>query len=132
MSEALKGVGAITLFVEDLAAAKAFYRDVFGLTALVEDDDAVAFGFGGTILNVLRAQAAGELVEQAAVGSAEAGARSMLTVWVDDADATVAELTGHGVTLLNGPVDRPWGQRTAAFADPAGHVWEIAQHLAPA
>jgi uncharacterized glyoxalase superfamily protein PhnB len=31
------------------------------------------------------------------------------------------------VKLLNGPMDRPWGIRTAAFADPAGHVWEIAK-----
>jgi len=35
----------------------------------------------------------------------------------------------HGVTLLNGPVDRPWGRRTAAFADPSGNVWEVAQIL---
>jgi uncharacterized glyoxalase superfamily protein PhnB len=33
------------------------------------------------------------------------------------------------VALLNGPIDRPWGRRTAAFADPAGNVWEIAQIL---
>jgi hypothetical protein len=29
---------------------------------------------------------------------------------------------------VNGPVDRPWG-RNAAFADPAGHAWEVAQLL---
>jgi catechol 2,3-dioxygenase-like lactoylglutathione lyase family enzyme len=33
------------------------------------------------------------------------------------------------VELLNGPLDREWGVRTAAFADPDGHVWEIAQEL---
>jgi uncharacterized glyoxalase superfamily protein PhnB len=32
-----------------------------------------------------------------------------------------------GVDLVNGPIDRPWGRRTASFADPSGHVWEIAQ-----
>ena len=31
-----------------------------------------------------------------------------------------------GVTLLNGPMDRPWGIRTASFSDPGGHIWEIA------
>ena len=30
----------------------------------------------------------------------------------------------------NGPIDRVWGMRTAAFADPDGHVWEVAQQLA--
>jgi uncharacterized glyoxalase superfamily protein PhnB len=41
----------------------------------------------------------------------------------------ISELEQHSVKLINGPVDRPWGRRTAAFADPAGHVWEIAQVL---
>jgi uncharacterized glyoxalase superfamily protein PhnB len=33
------------------------------------------------------------------------------------------------VSLLNGPLDRPWGVRTATFTDPDGHIWEIAQEL---
>jgi uncharacterized glyoxalase superfamily protein PhnB len=28
--------------------------------------------------------------------------------------------------LLNGPMNRPWGIRTAAFTDPDGHIWEVA------
>ena len=51
---------------------------------------------------------------------------------VDDVDATAADLAARNVALLNGPVDRPWGIRTAAFADPAGHVWEIAGPIAGA
>ena len=31
--------------------------------------------------------------------------------------------------LINGPLDRPWGVRTITFADPGGHIWEIAQDL---
>ena len=50
-----------------------------------------------------------------------------LTITVDDVDAVCARLAAHGVTLLNGPIDRPWGVRTACFADPAGHIWEIAK-----
>jgi uncharacterized glyoxalase superfamily protein PhnB len=48
-------------------------------------------------------------------------------VSVEDVDAACRELAGLGVALLNGPMDRPWGIRTAAFADPDGHVWEFAQ-----
>ena len=55
-----------------------------------------------------------------------------LTVWVDDADAACAELATRGAALLNGPMNREWGMRTAAFADPDGHVWEIAQELTQA
>jgi uncharacterized glyoxalase superfamily protein PhnB len=50
---------------------------------------------------------------------------------VDDADEVCARLRQLGVSLLNGPTDRPWGRRTAAFADPSGHVWEVAQVLKP-
>ena len=57
------------------------------------------------------------------------GARVLLTIKVADVDAVCATLQARGVTLLNGPIDRPWGRRTAAFADPSGHVWEVAQEL---
>jgi uncharacterized glyoxalase superfamily protein PhnB len=53
--------------------------------------------------------------------------RFQLTLGVYDVDATCEELRARGVELLNGPVDRPWGIRTASFRDPAGHVWEIAR-----
>ena len=48
------------------------------------------------------------------------------TLEVEDVDAMCAELATRGVTLLNGPIDRPWGIRTASFMDPGGHIWEIA------
>jgi len=127
--EALDGLGAITLFTEDLARTAAFYRDVFGLALLFEDDTSAVFGFGATVINVLQADAAHELVEPAPVGGPDAGRRMQLTIWVENADAVCAQLHEHGVTLLNGPVDRPWGKRTAAFADPGGHVWEVAQDI---
>jgi len=37
-----------------------------------------------------------------------------------------ATLKERGVELLNGPMDRPWGPRTASFRDPSGQIWEIA------
>jgi catechol 2,3-dioxygenase-like lactoylglutathione lyase family enzyme len=126
---ALVGLGAITVFSEDLARTAAFYRDVFGLALLFEDDTSAVFRFGATLINVLQADAAHELIEPAPVGGPDAGRRVQLTIWVVDADAVCAQLHVHGVTLLNGPVDRPWGKRTAAFADPGGHVWEVAQDI---
>jgi lactoylglutathione lyase len=116
-------VGAITLFSEDVARSKAFYVKAFGLEPIYEDGDAVGFRFGETIVNLLREPAAAAMIAPATVGD---GARLQLTIWVDDVDAEAAKL---GVPLLNGPIDRPWGQRTVAFADPDGHVWELAQTI---
>jgi len=120
-------IGAITLFVEDLEAATQFYREVFGLPLKFEDDDSAVFDFGNTIINLLRTTAARELIEPAVVASREGGSRLQLTIQVDDVDATSAELATRGVELLNGPMNRPWGVRTASFSDPGGHIWEIAQ-----
>src|SRR3954452_2908125 len=124
------GISAITLFVEDLVAAKEFYERAFGLSVIFGDDDSAAYQFGPTIVNLLKVSAAPELIEPARVATADAGTRAQLTVTVDDVDARCAELESRGVQLLNGPMDRPWGVRRAAFADPPGHVWELAQPIA--
>jgi len=46
---------------------------------------------------------------------------------VEDVNVMCAELVTRGVELLNGPMDRTWGLRTASVRDPGGHFWEIAQ-----
>jgi catechol 2,3-dioxygenase-like lactoylglutathione lyase family enzyme len=119
-------ISAITLFAEDLPATKRFYEEVFGLPIHYEDDASAVFKFGETLINLLRVEAARELIEPARVAPPDAGARSQFTITVDDVDAVCEELRRRGVDLLNGPLDRPWGIRTAAFRDPAGNVWEIA------
>jgi catechol 2,3-dioxygenase-like lactoylglutathione lyase family enzyme len=122
-----RGIFAITLFVEDLAAAKQFYREVFGLPVEFEDANSAVFKFENTLINLLASTAAPELIEPAVVAGREAGSRHVLTIQVDDVDTMCAELLRRGVALLNGPMDRPWGIRTASFRDPGGYIWEIAK-----
>ena len=122
-----KAISAITLFVEDLAATKAFYQEAFGLPVAFEDADSAVFKFGDTLINLLKVGEAPELIAPAPVAPPEAGSRFQFTISVDDVDAMCDELRRRGVELLNGPMDRPWGIRTAAFRDPAGHIWEIAK-----
>ena len=129
MNASLKSVGAITLFVEDPRRSQSFYEKVFALPVIWEDEDSAVFEFENTLVNLLKVSAARELIEPGSVASREAGSRFQLTIWVDDADAVSAELAQHGVELLNGPMDREWGVRTASFTDPDGHIWEIAQKL---
>ena len=126
-----KRIDAITLFVEDLDAAKAFYRDVFGLPIHFENADSAVFKFGQTVINLLRVTNADELISPAMVASPAAGSRMVFTVGVDDVDGMVGVLEERGVELLNGPMDRPWGIRTASFVDPAGYIWEIAAEGKP-
>ena len=119
-------ITAITVFVEDLEAAKRFYREVFELPVVFEDDNSAVFRFGETVVNLLNVSEAPGLVEPATVASRDAGVRFQFTLAVDDVDAMCEQLKARGVELLNGPLDRPWGIRTASFRDPGGHIWEIA------
>jgi catechol 2,3-dioxygenase-like lactoylglutathione lyase family enzyme len=121
------GIFAITIFVEDLQAAKEFYQRVFGLPVEFEDDNSAVFKFGTTYINLLKATEAQGLIEPAKVADQEAGSRFVFTIHVEDVDGMCAELAARGVKLLNGPMDRPWGIRTASFVDPGGHIWEIAK-----
>ena len=129
MNLALNKVDVVNLFVEDLAGTSAFYQEIFGLRPAFEDDGASVFTFENVTVCLTDASGARDLVAPAAVASSGAGSRFVLAAFVDDVEAACAELEQRGVALLNGPVDRPWGVRTAAFADPAGHIWEIAQDL---
>jgi len=125
----LNSVHVITLFFEDVAGAKTFYERVFDAPVVYEDEDSLVLGFSGVMVNLLKLGSAPELVEPNAVAPAKDGVSVLLTIEVQDVDGVCQVLREHGVSLLNGPIDRPWGRRTAAFADPSGHVWEVAQVL---
>ena len=125
------GIGAITLFTEDLDRSKSFYQDVFGLPVFFADENSAVFKFENTVINLLEIPAARELIAPGTVASRDAGSRAQFTIEAGDVDAVCAELARRGVELLNGPVNRPWGVRTASFTDPGGHIWEIAGPATP-
>jgi lactoylglutathione lyase len=123
------GIDAITLFVEDLAETKQWYSAFLGKAPMFEDPNSVVFGFGPTVVNLLHVSAVPDLIEPAAAALRTDGSGVVLTLAVDDVDAMATELVRGGAALLNGPMDRPWGIRTASFRDPDGHVWEIARKI---
>jgi catechol 2,3-dioxygenase-like lactoylglutathione lyase family enzyme len=129
VSASLKSVGAITLFVQDPQRSKAFYERAFDVPSVYEDENSVVFKFENTLINLLEQSEAPGLIAPAAVAAPENGSRMQFSIWVDDANAVCDALAAREVVLLNGTIDRPWGMRTACFADPDGHIWEIAQKL---
>jgi len=123
------GIDAITLFVDDLEASKAFYGSVFDLPVMFEDEASAVFNFESSVMNLLKRSEAPELIDPAPVAPSEAGSRVVFTLAVEDVDRMVTDLRARGVELLNGPIDRPWGVRTASIRDPDGYIWEIAHKI---
>jgi lactoylglutathione lyase len=122
------GLFAVTLLVEDLTATDRFYGQRLGLTKAFSDEVSSVYLAGSTAINLLLASEGDELITPAKIGTANLGVQAVYTLRVNDVDSVADQLRAAGVELLNGPIDRPWGVRTASFADPSGHVWEIANH----
>ncbi|MGV8859121.1 VOC family protein [Rhodoglobus sp.] len=129
MISSLDNVEAITVFSDNIPASREFYTAVFGAPILFEDEVSVALRIGAIVINVLARTEAPALVTPEPIAKSGAAASVMLTVNVADVDAVCAALGEWGVDLVNGPIDRPWGRRTAVFLDPSGLPWEIAQEL---
>jgi lactoylglutathione lyase len=52
-------------------------------------------------------------------------------VYVDDADATIEQLAGAGVTVVRAAADMPWGERVGCVLDPDGTPVSIATAAVP-
>ena len=131
MSANLKDVNVITLFVEDPQRSKDFYLKIFDVTFVYEDTNAAAVQFEHLMVNFLAFPAVDELIAPATVGRPAKESHLMFTIFVQDVDAVCETLTKEGVKLLNGPMNRAWGMRTASFKDPDGYIWEVAKQINP-
>jgi hypothetical protein len=130
-------IDVITLAVDDLERALAFYRALGlqspGVTAtkFTGDDTHPAGAIamfqldGGRILSLYPRS---ELAKDAGIppGPAQSGEFSLgqIVATRDEVDALLAkaEAAGAPVTEVH---DRPWGIYSGYFRDPDGHLWEI-------
>jgi catechol 2,3-dioxygenase-like lactoylglutathione lyase family enzyme len=118
---------AVTVAVDDLAKARQWYLDVFGMPIADESENSCAFRFPGEVyVNLNTLEGVAELVEPRPAGEPGTPPRMVLTLEVDDVDAVAERLQTLGVIPLNGPLDRPWGSRTMTIADPSDNCWELA------
>jgi catechol 2,3-dioxygenase-like lactoylglutathione lyase family enzyme len=121
-----KGIAAITLFVEDLAAAREFYVDVFGLPVHFEDEDSAVFKFGDTLVNLLKVEEAKELIEPAAGGTSRSGSAVSVHAGSGRRGRHVRATCRAGRAAPERADGSAVGAGTASFIDPGGHIWEIA------
>lgn len=130
MAQPRKSINVITLFVEDEQRSKEFYERLFDVTGVDQGHGTIIFELDNLFLRLLnRNEAESEMLGQVPLAEPGSGARVQLAMFVDDADALCAELTERGVPIVYGPVDRPWGVRSAGFRDPDGHLWQFGSDI---
>lgn len=115
----------VILYVSDLDASVAFYRDVVGLEYRFTDAGYAEFHTGSTRFALYERRRAEWLTE----GPVLPGPAGEVVLGVEDVDAVASGLKARGVPLLAEPADRPWGHRTIHVADPDGFVVEFAQEI---
>jgi lactoylglutathione lyase len=116
----------VILYVRNMDASIAFYRDVIGLPFKFRQATYAEFATEGTKFALFDRSAVPELIGRPVV---EGGPTGEVAFVVDDVDAEAERLGGAGVRVLSPPTDRPWGHRTLYVLDPDDHVVELAQEI---
>lgn len=120
----------VTLGVADLARSRRFYEDGLGWRASGAGNAEVAFYQLGAIALALWGRE--ELAADAGLPAPGPGggfggialAHNVRTR--EEVDVVLAQAEAAGARLLKPGTDAVWGGYTGYFADPDGHLWEVA------
>ena len=121
-------VTLITLGVADLDRAKAFYR-ALGWSPAQEQEGVAFYQMNGLALGLFGRAA---LAEDQVRAGAELGTGAITLaqnfVTIEEVDAAFAAALAAGATVLKRPEKVFWGGYSGYYADPDGHVWELAMN----
>jgi uncharacterized protein len=117
----------ITLGVGDMKRARHFYEQL-GFVASPASQDSVTFMRAGGVVLSLYGRAA--LAEDAHVANSTPGFSGVTIAHNCRSEAEVDAVIGHAVSCgaaLKKPAQKVfWGGYSGYFADPDGHLWEVA------
>jgi catechol 2,3-dioxygenase-like lactoylglutathione lyase family enzyme len=122
-------ISLIALGVRDFSKSLAFYRDGLGLpTHNYKDGEEICFfKMEGTWLSIYPRHL---LAEDAQIADSEPGFSGITLAHNMKSKADVDALFAHAVSIGARPVKTPqdvfWGGYSGYFADPDGHLWEVA------
>jgi len=119
----------ITLGVRDLPIAVQFYEDGLGFPRMESAPEVAFFALHGSWLGLYGHDA---LAEDAGVPAAGEGFRSVSLAHNVGSEAEVGQVVRQalnaGATLVKEPQKVFWGGYSGYFADPDGHLWEVAHN----
>lgn len=112
-------ISLVTLGVQDLARARAFYEALGWSGAHQPDDEVCFFQAGGMVFGLWTALG----------GHGAPGIELAHNVRSPDEVGTVlAEVERAGGRIVRPAGRADWGGTTGAFSDPDGYVWEVAHN----
>jgi catechol 2,3-dioxygenase-like lactoylglutathione lyase family enzyme len=120
----------VALGVADLARARRFYCEGLGWRESAAGNESICFiGAGGVVLGLYGGEALAEDAGVSAEGGGFAGFTLAHNVASEaDVDRTLAEAVAAGATLVKPGQKVFWGGYSGYFADPDGHLWEVAHN----
>lgn len=119
----------VTLGVENAEESVRFYRDGLGLPIQDREtgSDAAFFELEGTWLSLYPRDSLAEDATVPAEGSGFAWVTLAHNVQTEDeVEAVLAEASDAGGRIVKRAQDTFWGGYSGYFADPDGHLWEVA------
>jgi len=123
-------ISLITLGVADLARAVGFYQNVVGWQPAPSPPGITFFDLNGLIFALFPHQSLAEDMKVELVGDTSGSYRSVTLAHnvadKQEVDAIFARLRKNNVTIIKPPEEVFWGGYSGYFADPDGHIWEIA------
>ena len=128
MTYPVQRVTLITLGVQDLNRAKAFYS-ALGWQPAEDQESVVFYQLNGLVLGLFGRAA---LAKDQGRAGAKLGTGAMTLAQnfdtQEDVDAAFEQALAAGATALKRPEKVFWGGYSGYFADPDGHVWELAHN----
>lgn len=118
----IKKIEATVLFVKDIKKAINFYVKKLGLEKTEESEDFANIKIGNNNIALLGPKVVNDLIGKKITSP---GHSSLIAAEVEDLDKTYKELKSKKVNFIKEPKMQSWGQYTAYFTDPDGHIWEI-------
>lgn len=117
----------VTLGVANVARSRRFYEALGYKASSASVDSTVFLDAGGVILSLFGRAA---LAEDAAVPDTQPGFSGVTLAQTlaseDEVDQRLAHAVGCGATLVKPAQKVFWGGYSGYFADPDGHLWEVA------
>ncbi|MBP9828163.1 VOC family protein [Patescibacteria group bacterium] len=122
-------ISLITLGVNDLARSKKFYSEGLGFPVEGNDEGIIFLKLEGVWLSLYPREKLAEDSLQSPIGSGFAGITLAHNVSSQiEVDQVVDQAVRAGATLIKKPQPVFWGGYSGYFADPDGHLWEIAHN----